>query len=366
MLSTMDDYPLHQIADVIRHTGTSDRNFYDRYYFNMHNAGDELFVVFGLGQYPNLGVQDAFLLVRHKDKHHVIRASRPLSDRGDISVGPLRIEVIEGLQRLRIVCDDAEHGITMNATWQGEHFPFLEPRHYIRKEGRVLFDTMRFAQLGRWQGELAVDGQHFAITPEDFIGSRDRSWGVRPVGEAEPAGIHAGTPSMEGMWNYFPVLFDDFALLYIINETEGGQRSIEEAMRVWKAPSREPEWLGRPEHEHRFNVAQPFLADIAEGVVHFPDAPGGALTLRGRPTKLQTYLTTGTGYGLEPDWRHGMYQGPETVVQRETLDYTQDQGRMLGLVEVPSTFTLSGPDGEQQGAGMMEFGFWSSLSRYTG
>ena len=88
MLSSMDDYPLHQIADVIRHVGTSDRNFYDRYYFNLHNCSEEIFVVFGLGQYPTLGVQDAFLLVRHGDSHRVIRGSRTLGDRADITVGP--------------------------------------------------------------------------------------------------------------------------------------------------------------------------------------------------------------------------------------------------------------------------------------
>ena len=54
MLSSWDDYPVHQIADTIRHVGTSDRNFYDRYYFNLHGSSDELFMVMGLGQYPNL------------------------------------------------------------------------------------------------------------------------------------------------------------------------------------------------------------------------------------------------------------------------------------------------------------------------
>ena len=60
MLSSMDDYPLHQVAEPIRHAATSDRNFYDRYYFNLHASSDELFMVMGLGQYPNLAVQDAF------------------------------------------------------------------------------------------------------------------------------------------------------------------------------------------------------------------------------------------------------------------------------------------------------------------
>ena len=40
-------------------------------------------MVMGLGQYPNLGVQDAFACVRRGDAHHVVRASRELGDRMD-------------------------------------------------------------------------------------------------------------------------------------------------------------------------------------------------------------------------------------------------------------------------------------------
>jgi hypothetical protein len=62
VLSPLDDYPVHQISEPMRHVGTSDRNFYDRYYFNIHGTGDvhgtdeELFCVIGVGQYPNLSV----------------------------------------------------------------------------------------------------------------------------------------------------------------------------------------------------------------------------------------------------------------------------------------------------------------------
>ena len=364
MLSKMDDYPLHQIADVIRFTQTSDRNFYDRYYFNLFDPEQQIFVVFGLGQYPNLGTQDAFLLVRHGDRHHVLRASRELGDRADISVGPMRVEVLEGLRRLRLVVEDNEHGISLDAEFTGAHEAHLEPRHYIRRHGRVLFDTVRFAQLGRWQGRLEVKGARFDISPDRWMGCRDRSWGVRPVGEPEPQGIHTGTPAMEGMWNYFPMLFDDFVLLYIVNETGDGQRSIEEAMRIWKDPAREPEWLGRPEHDHDFAHAEPYKCHIREGVVRFPDAPGGPLELRGQPL-LQTYLTAGTGYGLEPDWKHGMYQGP-LAVQSLSWDVHADADKMWGLIETPARFTLSGPAGTAVGYGMMEFGFLSHHPRYTG
>src|SRR5512136_2323951 len=92
-LSPMDDYPLHQIADTIRNVYTSDRNFYDRYYFNVHNSSGELFMVMGMGQYPTLGVQDAFVALRRGNTHRVVRASRELGDRFDTSVGPIRVEV---------------------------------------------------------------------------------------------------------------------------------------------------------------------------------------------------------------------------------------------------------------------------------
>jgi len=36
------------LADTIRHVGTSDRNFYDRYYFLLHASSDELLMVMGL------------------------------------------------------------------------------------------------------------------------------------------------------------------------------------------------------------------------------------------------------------------------------------------------------------------------------
>src|SRR5262245_62970763 len=119
MLSSWDDYPIHQTADVVRHVAPSDRNFYDRYYFNLHASSDELFVVMGMGQYPNLGVQDAFAVARRGSRHLVVRASRALGDRRDTSVGPLRIEVLEPLRRLRFTLDGTEHGIAFDRVWQG-------------------------------------------------------------------------------------------------------------------------------------------------------------------------------------------------------------------------------------------------------
>ena len=63
-VTAWDDFPVHQASEWIAHPATSDRNFYDRYYFNAFDTTGEWIAVMGLGQYPNLGVTDAFATVR--------------------------------------------------------------------------------------------------------------------------------------------------------------------------------------------------------------------------------------------------------------------------------------------------------------
>ena len=59
-------------ASSCAQVATSDRNFYDRYYFNAFDTGGAFMAIFGLGQYPNLGVTDAFVTVRVGEQQHVV------------------------------------------------------------------------------------------------------------------------------------------------------------------------------------------------------------------------------------------------------------------------------------------------------
>ncbi|MBI4518243.1 MAG: hypothetical protein HY699_20780 [Deltaproteobacteria bacterium] len=355
MLSSMDDYPLHQIAEPIRHVATSDRNFYDRYYFNLHNCTGEIFMIMGMGQYPNLGVQDAFALVRHGRKHRVVRASRALGDRRDTSVGPFRIEVIAGLKTVRFIIDSNQHGIECDLRWEGAIPAYQEPRMFVRRHGRVLFDTMRFAQTGCWTGTLHVAGEKFTVTPDYWWGTRDRSWGVRPVGELEHPGIRQAEPSLDGMWNYAPMQFKDFSLLYMCHERNNGARELQEGVRIWNDPARPPEDLGRPEHAH---VLRPGTAVVERSVLSFPQAPGGPLEVKVTPL-VDCHVGIGTGYGYDIDWRHGMYQGP-LVVQGVEIDVIEEAGRLWGLIDSAARFDL----GEHAGYGLHEYGFFGPFERY--
>jgi hypothetical protein len=300
--------------------------------------------------YPNLGTHDAFLTVRKGDTHYVVRASKELHDRSDLSVGPMRVEVLEPLRRLRITVEPGERDLSCDLVWDAAMPAWDEPRHYVRKHGRTVFDTSRFAQTGRWTGWLEVDGERIEVTPDRWWGSRDRSWGVRPVGEPEAPGIQTETV-MTGMWNYVPMQFDDHSILLIIQEEGDGTRTLEEAVRVWADPARGHDWLGRPEVEH---TLVPGTRMVQTPVTfHLPDAPGGPLAITAT-SLTYCYLGIGTGYGLGDDFRHGMYLGPDMVTESKRWSMTElDTWAWYAIVEHAARFEVDG----NVGYGMLEHFF---------
>ena len=82
---------------------------------------------------------------------------------------------------------------------------------------------------GSWSGHIVIDGEEIAVDPSTWIGTRDRSWGIRPIGEPEPAGRPADPP-FEGMWwLYVPMAFDDFCDRH---DHPGGAQRIPLAQRL--------------------------------------------------------------------------------------------------------------------------------------
>ncbi len=356
MLTAGDEYPIHQSPLPIRQVGTSDRNFYDRYYFNCHSCSDELFLVLGMGQYPNLGTQDAFATVRLGAAHHVVRASRLLDDRTDTSVGPFRLEIIEPLRKLRFVLEPTEHDIAFDLTWEGTIAPWHEANHHVRKHDRVVFDTCRFAQNGRWTGSLEVAGKAFDVTPDHWWGARDRSWGVRPIGEPEIPGIQT-EPVMTGMWNYVPMQFDDHSILIIIQEEGDGRRTLESAVRIWNDPDKGHELLGRPDAEHTLDSGTRMITTPSAFTIR---GAGDPIEITCTPL-VHNYLGIGTGYGLGDEFRHGMYLGPDLVVEGKSWPMEElEQWAWYAIVEHCARFEYGG----NTGYGMFEHMFIGDYPKY--
>jgi hypothetical protein len=349
-LTPLDDYLAHQTPETLDRVATSDRNFYDRYYFNCHDLTGETFLVVAMGVYPNLGVIDAFAtVVRRNERQFVVRASRELAgDRSNTVVGPIGVEVLEGLRKLRVWCDPNEWGLSFDLTFEGVTYPFEEP-HFLRRAGpRVVMDYTRLSQTGRWSGELLVGGEKHRVDHESWRGARDHSWGIRPVGDPVPGGAPARDGPRGFFWSWAPMQFDDFSVMYTVSENHDGSRWHNAAARQYRYGSGLPdEPLQIVSHKLRL---KPGTRTFDGGTIVLREAGGRELAMTLEPLSL--LHMAGAGYAYQGDlWRHAQYHGP-LAVEGETWDITDAAlvAKLAGQNETVCRATLDG----QTGYGILE------------
>jgi hypothetical protein len=350
----MDEFLAHQTCETFDRVFTSDRNFYDRYYFNVHASSDELFLITGMGQYPNLGTMDAFVSVSHGDTLYVVRASRELgNDRMSTRVGPFVVEILEGLRRVRVCCEPNEWNLSFDLTFEGTVPVVEEPRTFQRHpHGRISMDTSRYSQAGGWSGSLEVAGRSYAAEPGGWRGVRDHSWGIRGVGEPEPPGIRvkAAAQGFGFFHTWVPVQLQDGGLLKLFaEEDQHGQRLVEESVRVHSlGAGGAVEQMGSPRFDYTY---QSGTRELERALIEVEDPDGKPLRIECTPLRT-VYLAAGSGYIPQPDWVHGMYQG-ELKVEGRTWDIgTREARAALGpLYETLCRFDLS--SGET-GYGLLE------------
>ena len=300
----LDEYPLHQTPLPMNQVASSDRNFYDRCYFNLHGQSGDIFLVTGLGVYPNLGVIDAYAAARCGDRQWAVRFSDALAERSmEQRVGGYQIEVVEPLRRLRLTCSVPGSGITFELDWTAAFAAVQEEPHIMLSRGRPIFNASRFSQLGSWSGWLNVGDSEFAVTPDRWGGARDRSWGIRPVGEPEPAGRSAAEATGGFWWLYAPIRFPSFGLIVIVQESPDGYRTLNDAKRIWADGRIEQLGWPRLEISYRSGSRHPETA-----VLHMTDRAGQPVTLE-IETVTSVPLHVGAGYGADPDWSHGRWMG---------------------------------------------------------
>jgi len=346
-IGPLDEYPIHQAPLPVAWAASSDRHFYDRCYLNAHDRSGDIFVIAGAGWYPNLNTKDAFVLVRRGDEQTAVHLGDLCDDeRLSQTIGGFHIEVVEPLQKLHVVLEETE-GIALDMTWEGSYRVLREVPHLMRAGSRVTLDAQRFAQVGTWSGSLTVDGTTIEVSPDRWVGTRDRSWGIRPVGEPLPPGAPSN-PEFEGMWwLYVPMRFDDFAIVLIIQEEPDGYRTLNDCHRIWK--DGRVEQLGWP----RVDIHYKSGTREATGATIQCTSPSGDFTLE-VSSLLGVPLHVGGGYGGDPDWTHGMWKGAG-FSERVTYDMTDPAvaGRtMFGVVDHVGRGVIDG----QVGWGLFEVG----------
>ncbi len=311
MLTKGDDYPLHQTPEPVAYAGT-DRNFYDRYFFNGYAPDGSGFFAVAFGIYPHLNVADAHFSAIRDGVQHNLHASRELNmERMELTVGPTRIEIVEPLHKLRVVVDG--EGLKADLTFTGRAFPIEEPRFVHRIGPRTFMDYTRLTQNGHYTGWIEIDGVRRDCV-QGTAGTRDRSWGVRPVGarDEQPHG-HGVVPGF--FWQWTPLNFADRSVFFHINADAAGNPWNTRAV---IAP--DGAWTGGLSEFHGT------LSAAIEGGTRWPGAGELTLDTLDGPERitfepLGRFQMRGLGY-TSPKWGHGMYHGA-LAVEREDFDLGQ-------------------------------------------
>lgn len=342
MLTKGDDFPLHQSAEPIAFAGT-DRNFYDRYFFIGYSPDGSVFFAAAMGFYPQLGIVDAAFCVLAGGVQHNLRASRRSSgERLDLSVGPISIAIDMPLERLtlRIAANDGPLAAELHFT--ARHFPIEEPRFTRRNGTRLFMDYTRMTQNGHWSGWLSVDGQHVDVGA-GWSGTRDRSWGIRPVGAAEPQPPPQGN-FHQFFWLWTPCNFADRSLFFHSNDDGEGAPWNRRAVLVganggerhYSDPVFAAEW-------------QPGTRRLNKLTADF----GGSTRLTLSPSG-PTFAMSGLGY-THPVWGHGFDHGDLEVAHDSLSEAERQWGHPLAMhVQAVVRADLDDGDRSDRGIGVLE------------
>lgn len=348
MLTKADDYPIHQTPEPIAFSGT-DRNFYDRYFFNGYTKSGDVFFSAALGVYPHINVMDASFCVVVKGVQYALHASRHLNmERLDTKVGPIAIDVVEPLKSLRVTVGDNEHGIRADITFHARAIPLKEPRFTRRNGPRTLMDLTRLTQNGTYEGWIEVKGERIEVKRDAFWGTRDRSWGVRPIGAADAQPMVPPMP-FQFYWLWAPLNFEDRISLYHVNDDEHGDAWNHNAV-ICGLDGAEPEEMAKCRSEVQFI---PGSRHAKSASLFFEHRKGGQTRIDLTP-KWNFYML-GLGYG-HPEWGHGAYKGPLAVGYEEfkTADIKSFAPPHLHIQAFVDA-KMTSPDGSTRvGSGVLE------------
>jgi len=355
MLNLLDDFPIHQTIEPIAHPATTDRNAYDRFWFNGFSPDGEWYFGVAMGLYPHRGILDcAFSLVRRGGPQRCFFASRraPL-ERTEMSVGPLRLTVDAPMRRTRLVLDDNASGLACDLVFSARTAAIEEGRQTLWSGARRTMDTTRFDVFGRWSGTIRSPDGDLAVSADSCLGVKDRSWGVRKLGEPDTGGAPLNRP-FGAFFLWAPLFWDDHVTQAIFYDDIHGKPLIREAIEA-------PLYDHEPDLPKAGDGRDRRLATARHRIAWRPGtrlARSAEIDLVGHDDSLRTialepllkFHMKGIGYG-HPEWGHGCWKGElETghdVFDPATLDMLQPANFHVQQV-------VRANDGARTGAGVLE------------
>ena len=353
MITSLDDYPVHQTSQPLAIAGTSDRNFYDRFWFSGFVGDGSLYFSVAMGFYPNRRVQDGGFSVVVDGHQHCLHISGELPlDRAVTEIGPLLIQTVIPMRRHRVIVNDPGRGFEANLTFEASTGAHEELRQVLTDGIPTSMDLTRLSQFGSWSGWIVVKGKRIEVDPRRTNGTRDRSWGIRPCGE--PGGRPHRWAS-QFFFGWTQTFWDDFVLHGMFYDNEKGNMVLSSGGTLPLVPQRNEPVFARDTGEIATTPSSfsfdylPGTRRIRHAEVRFRRENGDIWGLDYEP--LIAFQMAGVGY-FHPQWGHGYWKGPYAIAEEtwnlSDLDITQPH---LFHVQQVCKVTLNG---SQRACGILE------------
>ncbi|MGD0291151.1 MAG: hypothetical protein ABSC63_16025 [Candidatus Binataceae bacterium] len=362
MLTSFDELMCHQLPATMDHLHTDNPEWTERIYISLYNVAEKDMVVgCGVGQYPNKNVQDGFATVWHLGKQYNFRASRtlrPLVDK--VKIGPLSIEVLEGLRSFRMVLADNPSGISFDIVWTATMNPHEEEHDFRQSNGRVVQDISRFDQAGRARGVLSIPGKRVTLNENDWWGHRDRSWGTRRPLRTDISDKQR-TTFAPFLFSWSVAQFRDFTLHWRFVERGAGHYSYfsGELVRPFDQPADPGFILEKTQQDFRWDAAGP-VQTLRGGDIElfFKNGERRQVSFVTHPAR---WHLKGGGYGGYRGWYHGDSRG-QYYSEHEVWDLSDPV--VLREASTLSDHLIEWRCGDEIGFGIMEYGVGPGYYKY--
>jgi len=359
MISKFDDYPIHQTNLPVAQTASSDRFTYDRFWYNGHAKDSSFYFGIGLCRYPNLGILDCGFSLVIDGRQYAFHGSRRVpQEPTETVVGPFDLQILEPMGRHRLVIGPNETGIECDLTFAPRTSVVLEKQQTMYNERHLVMDVTRLDQFGFWQGVIRYDGKELVVNGDTTFGIKDRSWGIRPVGEAYTGGapIDSFQPT-HFIW--CPIHWENrCTLVGLFEDGTGHQWHTDQVILPTRAasfddpagapPIHNPEmevWDGKAGHQL---TLQKGTRRASEAIIRMNDKSGEHLEISLQPKLL--FRLKGIGY-MHPEWGHGKWKG-ELAIAGES--WACDDVDPLALENLHIQQVVVARCGDEVGYGVLE------------
>ncbi len=335
----------HQIPDTFATVGVSDPAWTEKVCAMAARQDGSVQLGFGMGKYTNRNVLDGYAGLSRGKEQITVRGSRRLFPEPSVTaVGPVHYEVLEPMKRVRFSLEpNACQPLAFDWVFEAVLPPATEDRTHQRVPlgYRISAELVRYHQIGLASGWLEIDGERQEIDPEEWVSTRDHSWGVRYDVGTPPTDTDPFDPvqQMDFQMIWSPVLMTDpdgtrWGLFMHLVELEGFGRSHRTVTGAVEHGDGRIERMADIRPDLSFDSSNRRLL-------------GGEVTVTledGTERRFELEVPTATGFhlgaGLYFGWQghhHGEWRG-ELHVDGERLPDCSDPGLARQLHQLRDTF----------------------------